>query len=91
MQLCLNKELYNFVGWYVCRERNNEEQFTLSNSQTDNHVMFTILLFITTSIDKTHLTMALQADDWCWKKLHFTVKNWINKEPDILFQYQEWI
>ena len=53
--------------------------------------MFTILLFITTSIDKTHLTKALQADDWFWKKLHFTVKNWINKEPDILYQYQEWI
>ena len=71
--------------------RNNEEQFTLSNSQTYHHVMFTILLFITTSIVKTHLTMALQADDWFWKNYILQVKNWINKEPSILFQYQEWI
>ena len=54
--------------------RNNEEQFTLSNSQTYHHVMFTILLFITTSIVKTHLTMALQADDWFWKNYILQVK-----------------
>ena len=44
MQLCLNKELYNFAEWCVCRWRNNEKQFILSNSQTDNQVMFTIFL-----------------------------------------------
>ena len=42
MQLYLNKELYNFAEWCVCRWRNNEKQFILSNSQTDNQVMFTI-------------------------------------------------
>ena len=54
--------------------RNNEEQFTLSNSQTYHHVMFIILLFIATSIVKTHLTMALQAGDWFWKNYILQVK-----------------
>ena len=62
MQLCLNKELYNFVGWYVCRWRNNEKQFTLLNSQTDNHVIFTIFSFILVFIYETHLTVVLQTD-----------------------------
>ena len=68
MQLCLIKELYNFVGWYVCRWRNNEKQFTLSNSQTDNHVIFTIFSFILVSIYETHLTVVLQTGSWFWKR-----------------------
>ena len=37
MQLCLNKELYNFAEWCVCKWRNNEKQFIPSNSQTYIH------------------------------------------------------
>ena len=90
MQLCLNKELYNFAEWCVCRWRNNEKQFILSNSQTDNQVMFTI--FYLFQYLSTKLTLQL----YCKlildsEKEQFTGKNWINKEPDFLLYYQEWL
>ena len=90
MQLCLNKELYNFAEWCVCRWRNNEKQFILSNSQTDNQVMFTIFLFIPISIYLRTLQLycKLILDS---EKEQFTSKNWINKEPDFLLYYQEWL
>ena len=46
----------------------NKKQFTPLNSKPDNHVMFTILLFIPPSIYETHLTKKLQADDWFCKR-----------------------
>ena len=45
--------------------------------------MFTILLFITTSIDKTHLTKALQADDWFWK--NYTLQLKIESTRNLIF------
>ena len=62
MQWCLNKELYNFSEWYVCSWRNNEKQFTISNSQTDNHVMFTI--FEAFFLMKKKITSKLMYRKW---------------------------
>ena len=93
MQLYLNKELYNFAEWCVCRWRNNEKQFILSNSQTDNQVMFTIFFYLF-----QHLSTKLTLQLYCKlildsEKEQFIGKNWIKKEPtgNILLHYVEWL